>query len=177
MAHSPRILVIQTAFLGDVVLTTPLFRGLKRLFPDAHLTALVTPAASPLLEGDPHLDALWTYDKRRGETLLSMAQRIRAGRFDRLICPHRSHRTALLALLSGIPERIGFRDAGFARAYGRRVDRPLSAHEVDRNLALLRGLGREPLPEDRVLAVEYSADERAAVEELVARAGFSPSER
>ncbi|MBI5015081.1 MAG: lipopolysaccharide heptosyltransferase II [Deltaproteobacteria bacterium] len=168
---------MQTAFLGDVVLTTPLFRALRRVAPDAHLTALVTPAAAPLLEADPHLDEVLTYDKKGGESLAAVLRRVRRARFDRLLAPHRSHRSGLLALFSGIPVRVGFADGALSWAYTRRVDRPLDHHEVDRNLALLRGLGHEPVEADRVLHVGYTEVEGASVEAMLEQAGVKPGAR
>ncbi|MFU8856519.1 MAG: lipopolysaccharide heptosyltransferase II [Deferrisomatales bacterium] len=172
-----RILVVQTAFLGDVVLTTPLFRALRRLHPAARLEVLVTPEAAPLLEEDPHLDEILVYAKKAGEGFLSILGKVRARRFDLLLAPHRSHRTALLSLLSRVPLRVGFADAGFSRCYHRRIPRPLALHEVDRNLELLRGLGARPEPGDRVLHVGYTAAEEAQVAEVLAQAGVHPGQR
>lgn len=169
----PKILVVQTAFLGDVILTTPLFRAIKRVSPRSHLAALVTPAAAPLLEADPYLDALLTYDKEGGETLADVLRKVRGVQFDWLLSPHRSHRSGLLSLLSRIPVRVGFSRAGFSWAYNRRVARPEAAHEVDRDLALLRGLGQEPQASDRVLHVGYSAEEQEQVDEVLRDAGVS----
>jgi heptosyltransferase-2 len=171
-----RILVIQTAFLGDVVLATPLFRALRRLHPQAHLSALVTPQAAPLVEEDPHLDEVLTYDKKGGESWFAAARKLRTGSYDTVVAPHRSHRTALLALASGARERVGFRDAGFSRAYTRRVNRPLAQHEVDRNLELLRGLGGEPRSGDRVLHVGYTDREAGEVAAVLEEAGVAATE-
>ncbi|WP_025321515.1 lipopolysaccharide heptosyltransferase II [Deferrisoma camini] len=166
-----RVLVIQTAFLGDVVLTTPLFRALRRRFPDARLDVLVTPAAAPLVEEDPHLDEVLRYDKKGGERLGSVARRLRGRGYDLIVAPHRSHRTALLARWIGAVVRVGFRDAGLWWLYTRRVTRPAALHEVDRNLELLRGLGLHPEPEDRVLHVGYTEREVEEVERVLAEAG------
>ena len=100
------VLVVQTAFLGDVVLTTPLFRALRRCLPQAQIAALVTPEAAPLIEEDPHLDALLTYDKKGGESFRSAVAKVRSRRADLLVSPHRSHRSALLALASGARRRV-----------------------------------------------------------------------
>jgi len=170
-----RLLVIQTAFLGDVVLTTPLFRALRRLHPGARIAALVTPQAAPLVAQDPHLDEILTYDKKGGESWVAVVRRIRAGRYDTVIAPHRSHRTSLLALTSGARDRVGFRDAGFPWAYTHRVPRPLAQHEVDRNLRLLRGLGAEPQPADRVLHVGYTAREAAEVAAVLEGSDVAPA--
>lgn len=169
------ILVVQTAFLGDVVLTTPLFRALRRLHPGSRLAALVTPQAAPLLEEDPHLDLVLRYDKKGGQSLWAMARALR-GRFDLLLSPHRSHRSSLLALASGARRRIGFADAAFPWCYHAVVPRPLALHEVDRNLALLRGLGHEALPGDRVLHVGYTAKESDAVDRVLRAHGVGPTE-
>jgi heptosyltransferase-2 len=171
-----RILVIQTAFLGDVVLTTPLFRGLRRLYPGARLETLVTPEAAPLVEENPHINGLLVYAKKSGERFLDVLQKIKARHSDLLLAPHRSHRTALLSLLSRVPLRVGFADAAFARCYHRRVVRPLALHEVDRNLELLRGLGHEPDAADRQLFVGYTEREASEVAAVLEAAGVAPGE-
>ncbi len=170
-----RILVIQTAFLGDVVLTTPLFRALRRRFPEARVDVLVTPAAAPLVEEDPHLDGVRVYDKHGGEALRAVGERLRGG-YDAILAPHRSHRTALLAWLSRAPLRVGFRDAGLSFLYHRRVHRPRERHEVDRNLELLRGLGLIPEPADRVLHVGYTEQEAGEVDGVLREAGVEKGE-
>lgn len=171
------ILVIQTAFLGDVVLTTPLFRALRRLWPEKRLTALTTPQAAPLIAEDPHLDAVLTYDKKGKDSLLSMAKTLRSGGYEMLVSPHRSHRTALLSLMSGIPIRIGYSDASFSWAYNRQVARPMGEHEVDRNLALLEALGSKPDGEDRKLYIGYGEAESKEVNALLAACGVDSTEK
>lgn len=171
-----RVLVIQTAFLGDVVLTTPLFRAVRRLWPDRRLDALVTPQAAALVAEDPHLDRVLTYDKKGGESFGSVLRTVRAGRYDVVLAPHRSPRTALLCLLSGIRVRVGFADAGLSRAYNRRVVRPRDLHEVDRNLSLLEGVGARAAPDDRRLHVGYTERERAEVATVLEEAGIGPEE-
>ena len=172
-----RILILQTAFLGDVVLTTPLFRAVKRLYPEAHLTLLTTPAAKPLVEEDPHLDEIITFDKKGGEGMTSIISRVREGRHDLIISPHRSHRTSIIAMLSGASVRVGYREAGFSFAYNRRVQRPMELHEVDRILALLKPLGVAVEDSDRTLYAGYTWEERELVDGLLKEAGFAPGEK
>src|SRR3989304_7260847 len=59
-----KILVVQTSFLGDAVLTTPLLAELRRLFPQAELAVLCTPQAKRIFVGNPNVDAIITDDKR-----------------------------------------------------------------------------------------------------------------
>ncbi len=154
-----------------MVLTTPLFRALRRLYPSARLDLVTTPAAAPLVEEDPHLDRVLTYDKGGGDGLAAVVRKIRAGRYDLWVAPHRSARTSLVGALAGVPRRVGFADAGLAFLYHGVVHRPLARHEVDRNLALLRGLGAAPESGDRVLHVGYTELEAQQVSAVLSGAG------
>ncbi len=105
-------LVIQTAFLGDVVLTTPLLAALAERH--GPLDVVTTPAAAPLLETLPAVRRVRRYDKRgteRGLTgFFTLAQALRAERYETAYLPHRSLRSALLACLARVPRRVGFHD-------------------------------------------------------------------
>ncbi|MBI3812204.1 MAG: lipopolysaccharide heptosyltransferase II [Nitrospirae bacterium] len=133
--------MIQTAFLGDVVLTTPLLQALRDRFPKAYLAALVIPGTREILAGHPSLDDVLVYDKKgrdRGwRGLVSAARRLREKRFDRCLIPHRSFRSALLVFMAGIPVRIGFVQSLGSFLYTQRVRRDSSRHEVRRNLQLM----------------------------------------
>jgi heptosyltransferase-2 len=140
-----RILVVQSGFLGDVVLTTPLLAALRRRFPSARLAMLVTPAAVPLVQHHPAVDAVLVDDKRgrrRGPTgLAALARRLREERFTIALAAHKSLRTALALYGAGIARRIGFAGAPGAPFYTDRVSRPLARHDRDRILQLLGPLG------------------------------------
>jgi heptosyltransferase-2 len=140
-----RILLVQTAFLGDVILTTPLLAALRRHAPTAELTMLVTPAAAPLVAPHPGLDRVLVDDKRgrrRGVFgLIGLVRELRAHRFTVAIAAHKSVRTALALRAAGIPRRIGFATAPAAALYTERVPRPLALHDRDRLLGLLAPLG------------------------------------
>ncbi len=130
-------LVIQTAFLGDVVLTTPLLAALAARH--GPVDVVTTPAAAPLVETHPAVRRVVPYDKRgrdRGWAgLRALARRLRTERYERAYLPHRSLRTAALALLARVPARIGFHD-GWPFFYTEVRRRPAEGHEVDRLLAL-----------------------------------------
>lgn len=64
---SIRILVVQTAFLGDIILTTPLLLALKTAYPESHLALLTTPVGKSALQGLPELDEIISYDKNGQE--------------------------------------------------------------------------------------------------------------
>src|SRR5437879_4735952 len=127
-ACGPALLVAQTSFLGDVVLTTPLVSALRRRLVPRRLALLVRPEAVPLVAGHPDIDQVLVDDKRG------------AG-FEVAVSPHRSLRTALVLAAAGIPRRVGFRESRGARLYHERVPRDRGRHDVERNLALLVPFG------------------------------------
>ena len=110
-----KILLVQTSFLGDTILSTPVISGIKKMYPDADLGMMTTPLVSSLVVRDPLLAGILTYDKRGEDAgfsgLLRMERRIKAMRFDRVYSLHRSPRTSMLLWLSGISVRIGFANA------------------------------------------------------------------
>ena len=151
-AARERILIVQSGFLGDVVLTTPLLAAVRRRFPSANLSVLVTPAAAPLVAHHPAVDAVLADDKRgagRGATgLATLVRRLRAERFTLAIAAHKSLRTALALRAAAIPRRVGFASAPGAALYTTRVARPPDLHDRDRILALLAGTGTALAAED-----------------------------
>ena len=130
-------LVIQTAFLGDVILTTPLLAALAERH--GPMDVVTTPAAATLVETHPAVRRVIPYDKRgrdRGwHGLRALARKLAAERYEHAYLPHRSLRTAVLARLAGIPARTGFHD-GWRMLYTAVRRRPPAGHESARLLAL-----------------------------------------
>ena len=162
-----RILLVRLRLIGDVVLTTPLVRALRRKYPDAHLTYVVEPMAAPVVRGNPHLDAVIVVPKRRGLARwrddLSCARRLRAQRFDMAIDLHGGPRGAWLTWASGAPIRIGYRMVGHAWKYTHVVERAddlLPRHSVVKQWDLLAPLGIDACDPTRD-AVEMPRDAEA----------------
>jgi heptosyltransferase II len=165
-------LVIQTAFLGDVVLTTPLLAALAESF--GPVDAVVTPDAAPLLEGHPAVREVIRYDKKDRDAglagLLRLGAELRRRRYARAYLPHRSWRSAGLALLARVPERTGFADSPAAITYSTRVTRVRTGHEVERLLALA---GRRTLAAPPV-SLALAAEDEAAADRWLAERGIPP---
>ncbi len=170
MRNRQKILVVQTSFLGDAVLTTPLLSELRRLFPQATTAVLCTPQARHLFEGNPDIDELLTDDKKgagRGARGAWRAARdLRRRGFTIAVSPHKSLRSALLLYLARIPLRIGFRQSAGWFLYHRRVDRDPARHDVERNLSLLEGLGARANGRAGRLRVETAPGVAESVERL-----------
>jgi heptosyltransferase-2 len=146
MRHK-RILIIQTAFIGDVILCIPLIKGLRKTFPDSFISFLLIPETKNVLENNPHLSEILVYDKRKNKGIGSFLQiitRVKQGEFDLAVIPHRSLRSALLAYLSRIPVRIGLDKSTGSFLFTRQVVYNNNVHEVDRNLSLLSDFSSRP---------------------------------
>lgn len=135
----PTALVVQTSFLGDVVLTTPLLAELARRGP---VDVVVRPEAAPLLAGNPDVRHVVAYDKRgaaRGPGgLWRLGRRLRAGGpYTAAYLAQGSPRSAVLALLAGAGMRVGFDTSRNARPlYTHRVRYRADRHHVERLWAL-----------------------------------------
>ena len=139
------VLVVQTAYLGDVVLTTPLLDALHRSWPKANLDVLVRPEFASLIRNHRSGASPRVLDKRgkdRGPiAAILAAARLGGNQYDIAVSPHRSLRTALTLRMAGIKQRIGFTDAVGAKLYTSTVKRDESLHDVERMLSLLPALG------------------------------------
>ena len=170
--RSGATLVIQTAFLGDVVLTTPLLSALAARY--GPVDVVTTPAAAGLLETHPAVRNVIRYDKRGADAGLTgfwrLASRLRAGWYDRAVLPHRSWRSAALALAANIPERTGFADAAPAVTYTTRIPRPKRGHEVERLLAL----GGPAVANTPAVSLGLGPEDFAAADEWLAARGLAP---
>jgi len=137
------ILIIQTAFIGDVILTTPLIRETKRAFPTADIDVMVIPQTKGVLENNPHIRSLLVFDKRgrKLRAFCQMAAHLRKQKYDFAFAAHRSMTTAWLMIFGGIKNRLGFTGKSSAWLMSDRVTFRQEKKQIDRYLDFLRHLG------------------------------------
>ena len=194
----PKILVIKSRHIGDVLLTGPLIASLKAHYSgdESHITALVKKGTEPMLQHHPAVDRCITYpererDESRGRFLLRQIgwfRRLRRQHFDLAITTTEGDRGLLTTGLSGAPRRIGIVKTK-APPWRRRLltdpvtPRPGRVHTVLRNLDLLPKeitrsirqveLGFIPGRHDRIfdslIETGYRTDRPLAVGHLTAR--------
>lgn len=139
-----KFLVIQTAFLGDVILATPLAANLKKKFPESEVHFLVKKGNESLLENHDYIDRVWTFDKSNGKykQIFALAKSFRAQHFDVIFNLHRFASSGLIAVLSKGEKIYGFKKNPFSflytKAYAHQIGN--GEHEVDRNLSVLSEL-------------------------------------
>lgn len=136
-----RILIIHTAFIGDIVLSTPLIRKLRDTYPKAEITYLTTPVGASILRNNPHLNHIIEYDKR-GEHkgikgFWAIAKKLKMEAYNLVITPHRYLRSTFLTFLTGAPIRRGYDSAAASFLYNERVHYDKSKHEVEKLLSFV----------------------------------------
>ena len=171
-------LVIQTSFLGDTVLTTPLIEQLARR---GDVDVVTTPASAALLANNPAIRSVIVYDKRgvdRGlPGFVALAKRLRKTPYEVAFLAQGSFRSAALALAAGVPSRVGFDTSSGRWLYSRRVTFRDDLHHAARLLRLARPNGRPATP-DELCPLLYPGDaERHAVNALLAQHGVAVGER
>lgn len=160
-----RILVIQTAFIGDVVLATAMLENLHAAYPSAKLDILVRGGAQELFIDHPYVHAVHVWDKKKNkyQHLFQIIKTIRRIKYDVVINVQRYLATGIITVLSGATKTIGFNKnpLGFLfsetvkHSFGAAANAPRrlaeldssaqSFHETSRNHALLASLTTAPL--------------------------------
>jgi ADP-heptose:LPS heptosyltransferase len=202
-----RILLIKPSAVGDVVHTLPILVKLRTRYPDARIDWLITPENADLVRNHPALSRVLLFPRRAYSRFgrewsatfgpFRLLSSIRAGRYDLVIDLHGQFRSAVFALASGAPIRIGFdrprpkpaatrpeRPAGLlglhgwsgARegawlAYTHRISIPtLDVHAVDRYLWLTPMLGLDDSAPD--FEIHLSPDATQRIDELIRQCGL-----
>ena len=107
-----KILIVLHGSIGDVTRALPLAKLLKQGFPRAFLAWSVEPAAYPLLQGNPFIDEIILFDRRRWwKNFVPFLAEVRARSFDLVLDLQRHLKSGLISRLSGAPRRLGFHPA------------------------------------------------------------------
>mgnify|MGYP003393686829 CR=1 FL=1 len=164
-----KILVIRTDRIGDVVLTTPVFKALRNAYPAAHIAVLVTPVTVDLVRGNPYIDDV-IIDDRNGVNRgligsLKLARTIRQHHFDMAIIYHTKRRYNLTCYLAGIPARIGFKNDkfGFLLTHPCQDERfKGERHEAQYCLDVLKAVGIEDAGLEILIPTQKEGEQWAA---------------
>ncbi len=135
-----KFLIIQTAFLGDVILATPLIENLAEKFPDAKIDFLLKKGNESLLQNHPKLNEILIFDKSsKLKSILGLTKKIRSKHYDAIFNLHRFASTGIITFLSGALQKYGFIKNPFSFCYTKSFEHQIGSgiHEVTRNLSLI----------------------------------------
>ncbi len=144
------VLIIQTAFIGDVVLATGIVEKIHHLYPECSIDILVRKGNEHLLTSHPFIHQVLVWNKKENKTrnLISLIKQIRKNKYSKVINLHRFFSTGLITVLSGADETIGFDKNPLSFLYHRKYPHTVSQthpgiHEVERNHSLLKSFTDE----------------------------------
>jgi len=177
-----RILITRTDRIGDVALSTPVFKAVREAFPGAYIGVIVLPHAREIVQGNPFINETIVYDKKGAQKNLFgnllFAWKLRRGKWDAAVHLHPTHRMHWAAFLAGIPFRIGY-DRKAGRLLTHRIEekkREGEKHEAEYNFDLLDFLG-VPKPGRLELFFPLNEENRIAFEKLSNSQGFHSYEK
>ncbi len=137
-----KILIVQIGRYGDMVLTTPLFREIHSVYPEAEIDLLCSKQNYQIIEGNPHIRRIWIHKK--GLKTPKLIFSLRAEKYDVWLDPkdHFSNESTLLAKISNAKMKIGWNGEG-STAFTHPVNQADNSklHRVETNLASLLPLG------------------------------------
>ena len=143
-----RILIIQTAFLGDVILASPVWENLHAAYPDAQIDVVVKKGNESLLVAHPFLHQVFIFDKsQKVKTLWNLGKTLRSQQYDLVINLQRFASSGILTFLARGKESRGFEKNPLSVLYTKKFKHEMKPnwHEVDRNLSLISDLVPTPI--------------------------------
>ncbi len=164
----PKLLVMETGPIGELMVITPALRAIGKAFPSAEVTVMVRPDSALVLVGSPYVKKLLPVVSRERKGVLGvmrLASWVRSQDFDAVLVLHTAFRSALIALMGAAPVRVGLSSEGrgFLLSHKRPCDR--TAYEVDEHLAVLELVG---IPADgQELEIFLTEEERRSARRSV----------
>ncbi|NLN94938.1 MAG: glycosyltransferase family 9 protein [Bacteroidales bacterium] len=156
-----KILVIQTASIGDVILATPVIEQLHLRFPEARIDFLLKKGTHSLFDGHPFLNEVIVWDKSKNKYLsfFRILKKIRQRRYNLIINIHRFFTSGLTVFLSKAETTVGFDKNPFSWFYTYKVKHEIGSkenfmHETMRNLLLIRELAGQGQMRPRLYPTE-----------------------
>ncbi len=173
-----RYLIIQTAYIGDVILSLPIAQVIKRNI-NAEIDFLCIPKTSIIVNGSKYIDNIIVYDKHgrdRGySSFRILSNRIKFRRYDAILSPHRSLRSTLLSYFSKSELTVSFDNSTMSFLYNIRIPYRTDVHEIQRNLMLLEPLG---IKETNIVRPEFDIpnEDKKVVDLLLKKFNIFPDD-
>lgn len=135
------ILAIQTAFIGDSILTLPAVEKLKQIHPDYEIDVVCAPASREIFESAPYIRKVYALEKRGAHKSIfkvyKFAKQLRLNKYETVYSFHRSGRTAFLVYALKAKNNVGFSNSSLKFFYSQIIKYEKDSHETQRNLDLI----------------------------------------
>ncbi len=161
-----KFLIIQTAFIGDVVLATSLVEKLHQYFPSSNIDFLVRKGNETLLLNNPYINKVLIWDKKehKQRNLFNLLKQIRKEKYDKVINVQRFAATGFLTAFSNAVETIGFDKNPFSFLFKKKIHHSInnSKHEIERNLELIKEFTDDKIAMPKLYPSQNDFDKVAA---------------
>ena len=162
-----KFLIIQTAFIGDVILATPIIEKLHTFYPESQIDFLLRKGNENLLKNHPYVSNILIWDKKKDKkkNLFRILKLIRGNKYDYVINLQRFASTGIITAFSRGKIKVGFNKNPFSFLFTRKIKHEIGngQHEVERNIKLISEITDEsiykpklyPSDEDYKIVSEY----------------------
>ena len=144
-----KFLIIQTAFIGDVILATPIIEKLHKFYPDSQIDFLLRKGNENLLRNHPYVSNLLVWDKKKEKrkNMLRIIKLIRNKKYDYVINLQRFASTGIIAAFSKGKVKVGFNKNPFSFLFTRKINHEIGngKHEVERNIETITEITDESI--------------------------------
>jgi len=137
------ILYIQTAFLGDLLLSIPALRRLRKIYPDKKIHLLCRKGLGEFFVNEGLADKVFDNFKSQKPSLAEVKKTFAGVKYELLICPHQSTRSTLISFFIKADKKIGYESLMNRMVFDEVHPRPMHWPEVLRQLDLLKNLSGE----------------------------------
>lgn len=145
-----RVLIIQTAFIGDVILATPLIEKLHSIFPGASIDFLLRKGNEALFKNHPFINEVIVWNKKEKKTkhLFEIRKFVKSRKYNLIVNAHRFASSGFITAFANAQKTAGFRKNPFSPFFSEKKKHRIgnngnNMHEIDRNLSLIDFLGNK----------------------------------
>lgn len=182
LSNSSNICIINTAFLGDIILSSYLTQIIKNNYPECKISFITTQIGAELLKPIKSIDNLFIFDKRNNHksigSMKEFAKLLSNLDFDLLISLHKSFRTSLLVYLIKAKFKLGFKNSSFSIVYNKRIKAIQTKHEAEKYIQFFEFLNKsKEYLNDINIEIEISENDTNYVENLLLQNGLNIGDR
>jgi heptosyltransferase-2 len=139
-----KILVIQTAFIGDVILATSIVEKLNQFYPESKIDFLLRKGNDNILENHPLINEVLVWDKKnkKYDNLKAVTKIVKKTKYDVVINLHRFSSSGLITAFSGAKIKLGFKKNPLSFSFTKKFTHNIGdgTHEIERNHLLISDL-------------------------------------